>query len=161
VDWPIGGTLTGSLNADGPLGALKFSGSMQLARGIIPLDWNGSAVREVGAQIAFDGNAIRIDQGTGRYVNGDFGIGVRLDLAKPRTPSLEAVGSGTYQSQPFTFTVKGDAWKPLITTDGHAPFSGNAPAALLPPTTAPGPPGPPSAPAPALPPPLPPATPPK
>ena len=45
VDWPIGGTLTGSLNADGPLGALKFSGSMQLARGIIPLDWNGSAVR--------------------------------------------------------------------------------------------------------------------
>ena len=161
VDWPIGGTLTGSLNADGPLGALKFSGSMQLARGIIPLDWNGSAVREVGAQIAFDGNAIRIDQGTGRYVNGDFGIGVRLDLAKPRTPSLEAVGSGTYQSQPFTFTVKGDAWKPLITTDGHAPFSGNAPAALVPPTTAPGPPGPPSAPAPALPPPLPPATPPK
>ena len=152
VDWPLGGTLTGSVNADGPLGALKLSGSMVLAHGIIPLDWNGGSVREVGAQIVFDGSAIRIEQGTGRYVNGDFGIGGKLDLVKPRTPSLEAVGSGTYQSQPFTFTVKGDAWKPLITTEGHAPFSGNAPAAPLPPTTAPGPPGPPAAPAPALPP---------
>jgi hypothetical protein len=126
VDWPLGGTLTGTVNADGPLTALKLSGTVQLAHGILPLDWSGSAVRDVGAQIVLDGNAIRIEQGSGRYANGDFGIGGKLDLSKPRTPALEAVGSGTYQSQPFTFTVKGAAWKPLITTEGHAPFSGSA-----------------------------------
>ena len=127
VDWPLGGTLTGTANADGPLTALKLAGSMQLSHGMLPLDWNGGAVREVGAQFTLDGNAIRIEQATGRYVNGDFGIGGRLDLAKPRTPSIEAVGTGTYQSQPFTFSVKGDAAKPVITTDGHAPFSGSEP----------------------------------
>ena len=152
VDWPLGGTLTGSATADGSLGALKLGGTMHLAHGILPLDWDGSAVREVGAQIVLDGTAIRIEQGAGRYVNGDFGIGGELDLAKPRTPSLEAVGSGTYQSQPFTFTVKGDAWKPLITTEGHAPFSGNAPvpAKTAEPAPAPGTPTPPVSPEPAL-----------
>lgn len=142
VDWPLGGTLTGTANADGPLTALKLAGSMQLSHGMLPLDWNGGAVREVGAQFTLDGNAIRIEQATGRYVNGDFGIGGRLDLAKPRTPSIEAVGTGTYQSQPFTFSVKGDAAKPLITTDGHAPFSGNAPVPVKPPAPAPVPPTP-------------------
>jgi autotransporter translocation and assembly factor TamB len=117
--------LTGTVNADGPLSALKLGGSFQLAHGMLPLDWNGGAVREVGAQFTLDGNTIRVEQAAGRYVNGDFGIGGRLDLAKPRTPSIEAVGTGTYQSQPFTFSVKGDAMKPLITTEGHAPFSGN------------------------------------
>ncbi len=149
VDWPLGGTLTGSVNADGPLTALKLGGSMRLAHGILPLDWNGGAVREVGAQITLEGNAIRIEQGAGRYVNGDFGIGGRLDLAQPRAPSIEAVGSGTYQSQPFTFSVKGDAWKPLITVEGHAPFAGNQPLPVTPPARAPTTPAPPAAPQPA------------
>ena len=127
MDWPLGGTLTGTVNADGPLTAFKLGGSMQLAHGILPLDWSGGTVREVGAQFTLEGNAIRVEQATGRYLNGDFGIGGRLDLAKPRAPIIEALGSGTYQSQPFTFSVKGDAVKPLITTDGHAPFSGHAP----------------------------------
>ncbi|MEO6789293.1 MAG: hypothetical protein ABI318_24475 [Chthoniobacteraceae bacterium] len=127
VDWPLGGTVTGTVTADGPLAALKLGGNMQLMHGVFPLDWKGDAVREVSAQITLEGNAIRIEQGMGRYVNGDFGIGGRLDLAKPRAPRMEAVGSGTYQSQPFTFSVKGDAMKPVITVEGHAPFSGNAP----------------------------------
>jgi hypothetical protein len=151
VDWPLGGTITGTVNADGPLGALKLSGSMQLSRGILPLDWNGGAVRDVNAQFTLEGNAVRIEQATGKYVNGDFGIGGKLNLEKPRTPSIEVVGSGTYQSQPFTFSAKGDTMKPVIATEGHAPFSGNAPAAPKPlepvPTSIPA--APPSAPAPA------------
>jgi hypothetical protein len=127
VDWPLGGTLTGTVNADGPLAALKLGGSLQLTHGMLPLDWQGTVVREVNAQITLGGNAIRVEQATGRYVNGDFGIGGQLDLAKPRAPALDAVGTGTYQSQPFTFSVKGDARKPVITTEGHAPFSGSAP----------------------------------
>ncbi len=135
VDWPLGGMLTGTLSADGPLGALKLGGTMQLSRGVIPLDWKGGAVREVNAQFTLDGNGVRIEQATGKYVNGDFGIGGRLDLAKPRTPAVEAVGSGTYQSQPFTFTVKGGAAKPVISVGGHAPFPGNAPAPAAPAAT--------------------------
>ncbi len=132
VDWPLGGSLTGTLSADGPLGALKLGGSAQLTRGVIPLDWKGGLVREVSAQFTLDGSAVRIEQATGKYVNGDFGIGGRLDLVNPRTPAVEAVGTGTYQSQPFTFTVKGDAAKLVIGTGGHAPFAGNVPAPAVP-----------------------------
>jgi len=155
VDWPLGGTLTGTVNADGPLGALKFGGAMRLTRGILPLDWKGHAVREVSAQISLDRNVVGVEQASGRYVNGDFGVGGRLDLAKPRAPVVDAVGSGTYQSQPFTFSLKGDAMKPVIVVEGHAPFSGtepmppkpSAPAPAPPATPAPSPPSPPAAPA--------------
>ena len=102
-----------------------------------------------GAEFTLEGNAIRVEQATGRYLNGDFGIGGRLDLAKPRAPIIEALGSGTYQSQPFTFSVKGEAVKPLITTDGHAPFSGNAPVPPKAPEPVPAPAAPPAAPIPA------------
>ena len=139
VDWPLGGTLTGTANADGPLGALKLGGTVRLAHGILPLDWKGNAVREVSAEIALERNEISVEQATGRYVNGDFGIGGRLNLAQPRVPIVDAVGSGTYQSQPFTFSMKGDAMKPVITTDGHAPFSGNAPVPPPAPEAAPAP----------------------
>ncbi len=150
VDWPLGGIITGTVDADGPLTALKLAGTMQLSHGLLPLDWNGATVRDVAAQFTLDGSAVRIEQGSGRYVNGDFGIGGRLDLAKPRIPFVEAVGTGTYQSQPFTFGVKGDAAKPVVTVEGHAPFSGNVPFPPKAPETVPAPPAVPApAPAPA------------
>ncbi len=148
VDWPLGGTLTGTVNADGPLTALKFGGTLALAHGVIPLDWHGGAVREVAAQFVPEGNTIRIGPATGLHATGDFGITGRLDLAKPRTPALDAAGSGTHESQPFTFSVKGDTRTPLITTDGHAPFSGNPPVPPKSPAPAPTPPAPPAVPAP-------------
>lgn len=133
VDWPIGGMLTGTLDAEGALGGLKLGGSVQFTGGIVPLDWKGGVVREVTAQFTLDGSTIQITQATGKSADGDFGISGRLSLANPRAPAIEAAGSGMFQSQRFNFTVQGDAAKPVITTEGHAPFSGNAPVAPAPP----------------------------
>lgn len=148
VDWPLGGTLTGTVSADGPLTALKFGGTLALAHGILPLDWHGRSVREVTAQFVPEGTSIRIGQATGQHATGDFGITGRLGLAKPRTPALDVTGTGTHESQPFTFSVKGEARKPQITTEGHAPFSGNPASPAKAPEPAPAPAIPPAAPAP-------------
>ena len=136
IEWPLAGTLNGNVQAEGVLGALKLSGAAQLLRGTIPLNWQGGIAREVDAAFALDGTAIRLEKAAGKHASGDFTLTGRLDLAKPREPALEAEGTGTNQSQPFQFSVKGPAAKPAIATQGSSPFSGN---------TAPPPPAPASA----------------
>ena len=126
IEWPLAGTLTGIVQADGALGALKLTGSANLLRGTIPLNWQGGILREVDAAFAFDGPAIRLEKAAGKHATGDFTLAGRLDLAKPREPALEAEGAGTHQSQPFQFSVKGPATKPAIATQGSSPFSGNS-----------------------------------
>ena len=121
VDWPLAGNITGTLSADGPLGALRLGGALQLLQGGIPLDWQGHTVRDVGARFLLDGNQIRLEQAAGHHANGDFTVAGRLDLAKPRSPMLEATGTATNQSQPFSFTAKGPAEKPVITTVKNPP----------------------------------------
>ena len=127
VDWPLAGTVTGSLSADGPLAALKLGGAAQLSAGSIPLDWQGHAVRDVNAALVFEGAAIRVEKATGKHVNGDFNLTGHLDLANPRHPTMDAAGTGNYQSAPFAFTAKGPASKPEIVTQGNSPFAGTAP----------------------------------
>ena len=116
VEWPLAGNITGTLNADGPLGALHLGGALQLLQGTLPLDWQGHSVRDVGARFVPEGNQVRLEEATGHHAGGDFSIAGRLDLTKPRNPQLDVSGSGTNQSQPFSFTAKGPAEKPVITT---------------------------------------------
>ena len=137
IDWPLAGTATGDLTGEGALAALKLGGTLQLSRGSLPLDWKGSAVRDVGARFSLEGSSVRLEQATGRFVNGDFGLAGTLDLSKPRTPGIDVVGTGLYQSQPFTFHVHGSATHPVISTEGHAPFAGNIPASTQPPPPGP------------------------
>ena len=115
VQWPLAGSISGTVSGDGPLGALKLGGAMQLLQGSLPLDWQGHAVREVGARFVLEGNQVRLEQGAGHHANGNFSIAGQLDLANPRSAVLEVTGSGTNQSKPFSFTAKGPAEKPVIT----------------------------------------------
>ena len=115
VQWPLAGSVSGTVSADGPLAALQLGGALQLLQGSLPLDWQGHAVRDVGARFVLEGNQVRLEQAAGHHATGDFSIAGRLDLAKPRSPALDVTGSGTNQSKPFSFTAKGPAEKPVIT----------------------------------------------
>lgn len=115
VDWPLAGNVTGNVSADGPLGALRMAGTVQVLQGGFPLDWKGHAVRDVGARFLLEGNQVRLEQAAGHHAGGDFSIAGRLDLAKPRSPMLDVTGSGTDKAKPFSFTAKGPAEKPVIT----------------------------------------------
>ena len=115
VDWPLAGNVSGTLSADGPLGALRLGGAVQLLQGAVPLDWQGHAVRGVSARFLLEGNQVRLEQAAGHHATGDFSIAGLLDLAMPRSPQLDITGSGTNQSKPFSFTAKGSAEKPVIT----------------------------------------------
>lgn len=137
IAWPVAGILSGKLAGSGALGALKFDGSAHLVRGTLPLDWQGSMVREVDATFALEGSSIRLGKSTGKHALGDFILTGRLDLASPHEPILDVEGSGTHETEPFQFTVKGPAARPSISTTGSAPFSGTAaPPAVPPPASA-------------------------
>jgi len=76
--------------------------------------------------IALDGSTIRLEKATGKHAGGDFTLAGSLDVTNPRTPVIDCEGSGTHQSQEFQFTTKGPANKPVIATQGTAPFAGTA-----------------------------------
>ena len=124
IDWPLKGTVTGNLQADGALNSLKLGGSANLSSARLPLNWKGSFVHDVNAAFAFEGASVRLEKGTGKHAGGDFTLAGKLDLANPRTPSIDVEGSGTHAEQPFQFTVKGPAAKPVIVTQGASPFPG-------------------------------------
>ena len=126
IDWPLGGTITGHVDADGALGSLKLGGSVQLVRGLVPLNWEGSNVRDVEAAFTLDGSSIQLEKAAGKHAGGDFALAGKLDLAKPRIPLIDAEGSGTHQSQQFQFSLTGPTAKPVIATQGTAPFPGTA-----------------------------------
>ncbi len=136
LQWPLAGNLSGTVTADGRLGALKLGGAVQLLQGSLPLDWQGHTVRGVGARFVLEENQIRLEQAAGHYANGDFSIAGHLDLAKPRSPILDVTGSGTNQSNPFSFTAKGPAEEPVITVveTPLAPPSPALPSSPVPPT---------------------------
>jgi hypothetical protein len=121
VQWPLAGKVTGTLSADGALGALKLGGAVQLLQGSLPLDWQGHTVRDVGARFVLDGNQVRLEKATGHHANGDFTIAGSLDLVKPRSPMLDITGTCTNHTQAFSFTAKGAAAKPVITTVENPP----------------------------------------
>jgi hypothetical protein len=121
MQWPLAGNITGTVSADGSIGALRLGGAVQLLQGSLPLDWQGHSVRDVVARFVLEGNQIRLEQAAGHHANGDFNIAGRLDLAKPRSPQLDVTGSGTNQSRPFSFTAKGPAEKPVITAVENPP----------------------------------------
>lgn len=132
VQWPLAGKVTGTVSADGPLGALKLGGAVQLLQGSLPLDWQGHVVRDVGARFVLEGSQVRLEQAAGHHANGDFNIAGRLDLAKPRSPHLDVTGTGTKQAQSFSFTAKGPAEKPVITTvENPAPPAPTPPASPI------------------------------
>jgi len=139
VDWPLAGTLTGKLDANGPLPKLQLGGSARLGLGTVPLDWAGHMVREVEATLVFEGSSLVVGKAIGRHANGDFILNGRLDFGQPRNPTMEAEGTGTNQSETFSFNVKGPAARPAIVTEGNSPFGAS------PPPTAPTVPSPPPA----------------
>lgn len=124
IDWPLAGTITGLVSADGALGSLKLGGSLQLAGGRVPLNWQGTSVHDVQGTFALDGPSIRLADAAGKHAGGDFTLAGKLDLSKPRTPVIEAEGSGTHQSEGFQFSLKGPVATPVLASQGATPFSG-------------------------------------
>jgi hypothetical protein len=134
IDWPLAGKITGLVSADGALGALKLGGSLELAGGRVPLNWEGTTVNDVRGTFTLDGSSIRLADAAGKHGGGDFTLAGTLDLTKPRTPVIEAEGSGTHQSEQFQFSLRGPVAKPVLASQGAAPFSGTA----IPTATTPG-----------------------
>jgi hypothetical protein len=126
IDWPLRGTIAGHVDADGTLGSLNLAGSVHLVRGSVPLDWQGTIIRDVEATFMLEGPSIRLDNAAGKHAGGDFMLAGRLDLTKPRNPLIVAEGSGTHQSEPFRFILTGPTANPAIATQGAAPFPGTA-----------------------------------
>jgi hypothetical protein len=122
IEWPLAGTLTGHLTAEGKTSALKLGGAVQFAHGTLPLDWNGNLVRAVDAAFVLDAATIRLDRATGIFPNGGFSLSGALDLKDVRKPAVRVEGSGTNKSEPFQFTAEGPAASLKITASGPAPF---------------------------------------
>jgi hypothetical protein len=114
IDWPLAGSLSGQLSADGALGALKLGGSLRLLRGKIPLNWHGAIVRDVDAAFTLEGTGIRLEKAAGKHPGGDFTGSGRLDLSQPRDPRIDAEISGNDGSGTFQLKVSGPTAKPEI-----------------------------------------------
>ncbi len=130
IEWPLAGMVNGTLSVDGALKSLQLGGSLSLQNARIPLNWSGSSVTETGAEFTLASTTVSLTRATGRHASGAFTLEGTLKLADPRVPVLFVTGIGTNTGQPFSFRVEGPATKPVITTDGPAPFAAPKPAPL-------------------------------
>jgi hypothetical protein len=118
IEWPLAGTLDGTFSAEGPLTALKLGGALKLAAAKLPLDWHAGIFTDVNADFTLDAQTATLTKATGRHATGAFTVAGKLDLAKPRTPQVDAAGAGTHNAEPFSFKLTGGK----LTTEGPAPF---------------------------------------
>ncbi len=123
IEWPLAGTLDGTLTAEGPLTALKLGGALKLAAAKIPLDWRAGILTDVNADFTLDAQTATLTKATGRHATGAFTVAGKLDLSKPHTPQIEAAGAGTHNAEPFSFKLTGPTAAPKLTTEGPAPFA--------------------------------------
>ena len=119
IEWPLAGTLDGTLTADGPLTALKLGGALKLTNARLPLNWKAAQLTEVNADFTLDAQAATLTKATGRHATGAFTVEGKLDLAKPRTPQIEATGAGTHNAEPFSFKLTASQ----LTAEGPSPFA--------------------------------------
>ena len=123
IEWPLAGTLNGTLTADGPLKSLKLGGALTLAKGTLPLNWRGTTITEVNSSFTLEDSTITLIKASGRHASGAFTAEGKLDLTNARKPLIETTGAGTHEGQPFSFKLTGPAEKPTLTTEGPAPFA--------------------------------------
>ncbi len=123
IEWPLAGTLNGTLTADGALKSLKLGGALTLAKGTLPLNWHGTTVTDVNSSFTLDESVVTLTKASGRYASGAFTMEGKLDLSSARKPLIESTGAGTNNGQPFSFKLSGPAEKPVLTTEGPAPFA--------------------------------------
>lgn len=128
VEWPLGGTVTGTVSAEGALKALQLGGTLSLQNGRIPLNRNGASVSNVNAEFSIAGPAIQLAKAAGRHASGAFTLEGTLNLASPRIPVLAVSGVGTSTGRPFSFRLDGPTTNPVLTSEGPAPFSEKKPA---------------------------------
>jgi hypothetical protein len=128
VEWPLAGTLSGTVSADGALKSVKLGGALSLKNGRIPLDWNGGKVTETNAEFSLAENLITLGKAEGRHADGTFTLSGTLLLENLREPVVNVTGSGVRKEVPFTLNVSGPASKPAIKLEDAKA----APAALVP-----------------------------
>jgi hypothetical protein len=122
IEWPLAGTLNGTLTADGPLKSLKLGGALTLAKGTLPLNWRGTTITDINSTFTLEDSIITLTKSSGRHPTGAFTAEGKLDLTNARKPLLETTGAGTHEGQPFSFKLTGPAEKPTLTTEGPSPF---------------------------------------
>ncbi len=129
IEWPLGGTLNGTLLADGSLKSLKLGGGFSLTNGKIPLNWNGGVVTDTNASFILDGNTITLGRAEGHHAEGDFSLTGVLLLGDLRAPEINVMGSGTRKSGTFTLKVAGPAATAKILIETPPPPTPQAAAA--------------------------------
>ncbi len=88
-NFPIAGAVSGSITAEGRLGALKTGGKVTLNQGRIPLGWGGRALTDVEAVVNFEGQRLQVEKLAGRSAAGDFRSEGTVDFATVRDPMLK------------------------------------------------------------------------
>lgn len=89
MNFPIEGTVRGSVTAEGPLGALKTGGQLTLTKARLPLGWSGAALSEVEGAVALAGQTLRVEKFTGQHPTGDFSTSGEIDFTNLRDPALQ------------------------------------------------------------------------
>ena len=109
LKFPIEGIVRGSVTAEGPLGALKTSGQLTLAKGRLPLGWSGAALSGVEGAVALAGQTLRVEKFAGQHPTGDFSASGEIDFTNLRDPSLQlAVTSAKSRLRLFATADGGD-----------------------------------------------------
>jgi hypothetical protein len=88
-NFPIAGTVSGNLIAEGRLGALKTDGKLTLTAGRLPLGWSGRALTGVEGAVSFAEQTMRVEKFAGRTAVGDFRSEGTVDFTKLRDPALQ------------------------------------------------------------------------
>jgi hypothetical protein len=108
-EWPLGGTLNGSITGDGTLKSVKLGGSVTLSGAKIPLDWKGGIVTETNAEFVLNGKTIALTKSTGKHSTGTFEATGNLLLENLRAPIIDATVTGARNDEPFSLKVTGPA----------------------------------------------------
>jgi hypothetical protein len=88
-NFPIAGTVSGPLTAEGTLGALTTAGRLTLTAGRIPLGWGGPALTDVEGAVRFEKQTMRVEKFAGRTMAGHFRTEGSVDFTAIRNPTLK------------------------------------------------------------------------
>jgi hypothetical protein len=103
-NFPIAGTVDGSLTVSGAINALKTGGKLTVSKGRLPLGWSGDALTDVEAVTTFQGAEIMVESFTARQCFGDVQLGGTISLQNAREPQLHLRLTSAGSSLPL-FTV--------------------------------------------------------
>ena len=89
MHFPIEGSISGNVTAEGPLGALKTGGQLTLTKARLPLGWSGAALTGVEGAVSLAGQTLRVQKFTGQHPTGDFSASGSIDFKNLRDPALQ------------------------------------------------------------------------